>query len=125
MLGFQFVVMLTKAFSELPALARTVHLIALLCVALAIILLIAPAAIHRLAFDGKDDPRMHSTGSVLMTLALLPLASGLSCDIWVALTKLFPDSDSFALFGSLALWSLLMTFWYVVPLVLRRLYRLS
>jgi Family of unknown function (DUF6328) len=69
MLGFQFVVMLTKAFSELPAVDRTVHLIALMCVALAIILLIAPAAIHRLTFDGKDDPRMHWTGSVLMTSA--------------------------------------------------------
>jgi Family of unknown function (DUF6328) len=123
MLGFQFVVMLTKAFSELPAPARTVHLIALLCVALAIILLIAPAAIHRLTFDGNDDPRMHSTGSVLLTLALLPLALGLSCDIWVALTKLFPDHDSLALFCALGVWVLLMTLWYVLPLILRRLYR--
>jgi hypothetical protein len=123
MLGFQLVVMLTKAFGELPAAARTVHLVALMCVTVAIILLIAPAAIHRLTFDGNDDPRLHSTGSVLMTLALLPLALGLSCDIWVALTKLFADHDSLALLGALSVWALLMTMWYVVPLALRRLYR--
>jgi hypothetical protein len=123
MLGFQLVVMLTKAFGELPAAARTVHLVALMCVTVAIILLIAPAAIHRLTFDGNDDPRLHSTGSVLMTLALLPLALGLSCDIWVALTKLFADHDLLALLGALSVWALLMTMWYVVPLALRRLYR--
>ena len=123
LLGFQLVVMLTKAFGQLPATARAVHLVALMCVVLAIILLIAPAAIHRLAFDGNDDPRLHSTGSILMTLALLPLALGLSCDIWVALTKLFADQDSLALFGALSVWVLLMTMWYVVPLALRRGYR--
>ena len=123
LLGFQLVVMLTKAFGQLPAPARAVHLVALMCVVLAIILLIAPAAIHRLAFDGNDDPRLHSTGSILMTLALLPLALGLSCDIWVALTKLFDDQDSLALVGALSVWVLLMTMWYVVPLALRRRYR--
>jgi hypothetical protein len=123
MLGFQLVVMLTKAFGELPDPARAVHLVALMCVVLAIILLIAPAAVHRLTFDGKDDPRLHSTGSILMTLALLPLSLGLSCDIWVALTKLFADQDSLALVGALSVWVLLMTMWYVVPLALRRRYR--
>jgi hypothetical protein len=123
LLGFQLVVLLTKAFGQLPAPARAVHLVALMCVVLAIILLIAPAAIHRLTFDGNDDPRLHSTGSILMTLALLPLALGLSCDIWVALTKLFADQDSLALVGALSVWVLLMTMWYVVPLALRRLYR--
>ena len=121
MLGFQFVVMLTKAFTELPPPVRTVHLVALLCVALAIILLITPAAVHRLTFGGADDPRMHSTGSILLTAALLPLASGLACDIWVALTKLFPDHDSLALSGAVAVWALLIALWYVVPLTMRRL----
>jgi hypothetical protein len=123
LLGFQFAVMLTKAFSELPAPIRTVHLIALMCVALAIVLLIAPAAIHRLTFDGQDDPRMHTTGSLLMTIALLPLAFGLSCDIWVALTKLFADHGWLALLGAVGALALLMTLWYAVPLALRGRYR--
>jgi hypothetical protein len=39
------------------------------------------------------------------------------------LTKLFPDHASLALFGALGVWALLMTLWYVLPLILRRLYR--
>jgi hypothetical protein len=120
LLGFQFAVMLTKAFGDLPPLARVIHLTALLSVALTVVLLIAPAAIHRLTFDGHDDPRMHTTGSLLMTIALLPLAFGLSCEVWVALIRLFPDHDLLALYGALAVLVLLMTLWYVVPLALRR-----
>jgi hypothetical protein len=120
LLGFQFVVMLTKAFAELPASVRAVHLVALMCLALTITLLIAPAAIHRLTFGGNDDPRMHALGSLLMSIALLPLAFGLSCDIWIALTKLFPEHDSLALSGASAAFALLMTLWYLLPLILRR-----
>lgn len=124
LLGFQFVVMLTKAFAELPAAARTVHLVALMSLALTIILLIAPAAIHRLTFGGNDDPRMHALGSLLMSVALLPLALGLSCDIWIALTKLFPERNSLALSGASVAFVLLITLWYLLPLFLRR-YRVS
>jgi hypothetical protein len=47
------------------------HLIALSNIVLAIILLIAPAAIHRLAFEGTDDPQLHALGSRIITIALL------------------------------------------------------
>jgi hypothetical protein len=124
LLGFQFVVMLTKAFAELPSSARAVHLVALVSLALTITLLIAPAAVHRLTFGGNDDPRMHALGSLLMSIALLPLALGLSCDIWIALTKLFPERDSLAISGALAAFALLITLWYLMPLTLRR-YRLA
>jgi hypothetical protein len=119
LLGFQFVVMLTKAFEQLPAAVRIAHLVGLLCLVLAIVLLIAPAAIHRITFGGNDDPRLHSTGSVLIAWALLPLACGLSCDLWVSLTKLFGPSGV-AVAGAVAAFALLVGFWYVVPLVIRR-----
>ena len=48
-----------------------------------------PAAIHRLAFEGRDDPRLHAIGSIIITVALLPLASAISLDLGVALFKLF------------------------------------
>ncbi len=118
MLGFQFVVMLTKSFGELPPAARLVHLVALMNIALTIILLIAPAAIHRITFDGNDDRRLHSAGSALMTAALLPLACGISCDLWVALTKLFGEGRT-ALVGALAAFALLVSLWYLLPLLLR------
>jgi hypothetical protein len=120
LLGFQFVVMLTKGFGELPPVAREVHLAALLSLTLTIILLIAPAAIHRLTFNGNDDQRMHQAGSRLMTVALLPLAFGLSCDIWVVLTKMFTEHAAMAAGGAAAVFLILISLWYGVPLALRR-----
>ena len=119
LLGFQLIVMMTKAFDELPATARMVHLVALVSLALAIILLISPAAIHRIAFEGGDDPRLHQAGSILITVALLPLACGISCDLWVALVRLF-GAGGVALGGTLVVSLLLLILWYFLPLVIRR-----
>jgi hypothetical protein len=119
MLGFQLVVMMTDKFEKLPPDARIVHLVALASLILAIILLICPAAIHRIAFHGMDDPRMHNAGSILITAALLPFAVGISCDLWVALTILFGEGMS-TLAGSVAAFALLMVLWFLLPLLIRR-----
>ncbi|MDB6157566.1 MAG: hypothetical protein JWO04_1272 [Gammaproteobacteria bacterium] len=119
LVGFQLVVMLSKAFDRLPPEVKAVHLAALLSLALAIVLLICPAAIHRIAFGGADDPRLHSAGSLLITIALLPLAVAISCDLWVALTILFGEGVA-ALAGAAAAFALLMALWFLLPLFLRR-----
>ncbi|KQW22821.1 hypothetical protein ASC80_05630 [Afipia sp. Root123D2] len=56
LLGFQFVATLTKSFSELPNWVQNAHATALLAVALSVLLLMTPAALHRLAYHGEDDP---------------------------------------------------------------------
>jgi hypothetical protein len=122
LLGFQLVVMMTKAFNALPPAMQRVHLLALMSLALAITLLIAPAAIHRLTFQGADDARMYSVGSFLNTAALLPLAGAIGCDIWISFGQLFPGT-TLPLVAALATTVLLLTLWYVVPLSLKRVYR--
>jgi hypothetical protein len=122
LLGFQLIVMMTKAFDALPAAMQRVHLLALMSLALAITLLIAPAAIHRLTFQGADDPRMYSVGSFLNTAALLPLAGAIGCDIWISFGQLFPGR-TLPVVAALATTALLLTLWYLVPLLLRRAYR--
>jgi hypothetical protein len=119
LLGFQLVIMMTKMFDRVPPPVRVVHLAATLCTATAIILLITPAAIHRIAFDGRDDPRMHTVGSILITVALIPLAAGVSCDLFVALTRLFGEGR-LAITAALLTFGLLMGLWYVLPFALRR-----
>jgi hypothetical protein len=119
LVGFQLIVMMTKAFDRLPFGVKAVHLAALLSLTLAIVLLICPAAIHRIAFGGADDPRLHSAGSLLITIALLPLAVAISCDLWVALTILFGEGLA-ALAGAVAAFALLMVLWFLLPLFLRR-----
>ena len=119
LLGFQLIVMMTRAFAQLPPDVRTTHLAALVSLTLAIVLLICPATIHRIAFNGGEDQRMHKIGSLVITLALLPLAVAISCDLWVALTSLFGEGPT-ALAGSVAAFSFLVLLWFVLPLLLRK-----
>jgi Family of unknown function (DUF6328) len=118
LLGFQLIVMMITAFGELPAYVQRIHLVALMSSVLATVLLIAPAAMHRIAFGGGDDPRFHSIGSGVVTLALLPLASAIACDIWVALFKL-QGVGTVATAGAFISAALLLGFWYVAPLAVR------
>jgi hypothetical protein len=74
---------LTKAFDTLPQAIKWVHAAALAAVALSVLLLMTPAALHRLAFHGEDDPQFFEIGSRLVVTAALPLALGISGDIAV------------------------------------------
>ena len=118
LLGFQFVVMLTQAFDQLPLHAKVVHVVALLSLVLAILLLICPAAIHRLAFEGHDDAQLLIMGSALVTTALLPLAASISCDIWVGLYKL-TLSERIATAGGIVAAAMLLTWWFAIPWAVR------
>jgi hypothetical protein len=118
LLGFQLIVMMTKAFAALPANVQLIHLIALMSSVVATILLIAPAAIHRIAFHGQDDPRFHRIGSNVITIALLPLTSAIVCDVWVAFFKL--ADARFATAGAFLTGALLLCCWYLMPVLVRR-----
>lgn len=115
LLGFQLIVMMTR----LPPPVQAVHVAALMSLVIAVVLLIAPAAIHRLAFQGRDDARLLGPGSLIITLALLPLVASICCDMWVALYKL-ARNDTLPTVGALLTAAVLLSLWFVIPLSLRR-----
>ncbi|MBV9043788.1 MAG: hypothetical protein JO348_11195 [Alphaproteobacteria bacterium] len=117
LLGFQFIVTLTKAFHDLPAGQQNLHFLALGFVLLAIGLLISPAAVHRVGFHGRFVERMHGIGSLLITTAMVPLAAGIATDLYVALSK--ADMGVFALVGGIGAFILFMALWYALPLWIR------
>jgi hypothetical protein len=57
---------LTKAFSELRVMFKYVHCAELCAVALSVVLLMTPAAVHRIVFDGEDHPAFFRIGSSLV-----------------------------------------------------------
>jgi hypothetical protein len=116
--GFQLIVMLAPAFAELPRGAKLVHAGSLLCVVLATVLLMAPAAVHRLSFAGEDTPQMLRLGSALVTAALLPLSLGLAGDIYVAVGHGL-DSDAVGGAAALLILTMLLGIWYAWPLLVR------
>jgi len=116
--GFQLLVPLMKSFETLPATAQTVHFVALALVAVTVVLLIAPAAIHRIAFEGADDPRFLRLASRLVTAALIPLALGIASELYVAGIRILPGSPTVVWIAAGAA-CVLLGFWYGLPLGLR------
>jgi hypothetical protein len=86
LLGFQLIAVLTKPFEQLPPILKTIHVVGLGMLTLSVVLLLAPAAFHRLAFRGENAPSVHAVGSVLVTGALAALAVGLGAGVTVAIS---------------------------------------
>jgi hypothetical protein len=118
LLGFQLVVTFTRAFGDLPATPKLIHMAALCCIALAVILLMTPAALHRIAFRGEDTGAFLAIGSGFVLTAPAPLALGLAGDLHVAIGK---ATDSAGLATGLAVGSVILLFglWYGLPILLR------
>ncbi len=119
LLGFQLAVTLTRAFEALPYPSKLVHAPALMLVALAVILLIAPAAFHRIAFSGEDTEEFHRIGSWFIVAATVPLAGGIAGDVYVAVGKI-TGTSILGLAAALAVMIVLIGLWYAQPYWLRR-----
>ncbi len=101
--GFQFTAMLTDAFEKLPAADRVVHFASLGCVALAVMLLMAPAAFHRIVEQGENTERLHRFAGRAVVGAMVPLALGIGGDLYVVLDKVTKSPMVALLFAGLAI----------------------
>jgi len=118
LLGFQLAVMLTDAFVALPGASKIVHVVALCCISLAVILLMAPASFHRISFNGQNTEDFYRLGSALVIAAALPLGCGIVGDLYVAVTKALDRSD-IGVAVAVAAFLILAALWLVHPLLLR------
>lgn len=119
LLGFQFVCTFNRSFKELPLSIQYVHAASLCAVALAVLLLTTPAALHRIAFHGEDDRSFFKIGSALVVAASIPLASGIAGDIGVVFFKVTESMFDALVSGGLSL-LVLLGVWLAYP-VWRRL----
>jgi hypothetical protein len=115
LLGFQFVVVLTSAFSRLPGPLQQLHVAALLLTALTTLLLIAPAAYHRIADDGDFTEDALKFSSRVVVASLAPLGLGLCADLYVV-TWMVAKSTVWAMASSCGVLLLLVAAWLVYPL---------
>ncbi|MEA2943709.1 MAG: hypothetical protein QOD09_4238 [Bradyrhizobium sp.] len=118
LLGFQFIAMLTSGFDRLPQSVKAVHALALCLVAINVILLMTPAALHRLSFNGEDSRTFLRIGSALVIAAPGFLAAGLAAETFVVLQKVFSNAGWAAIGAVLSLVALL-GLWYAIPAWLR------
>jgi Family of unknown function (DUF6328) len=87
LLGFQFASTLIEGFDKLPSSLKWLHLASLCAVALSTILLITPAAWHRLVEHGENSEGFHRFASAMLMAALVPLALGLGGDFYLVTQK--------------------------------------
>jgi hypothetical protein len=124
LMGFQLVIVLTSKFEKLPDISRLLHGCALLCVAVSVILLIAPAALHRIVWSGEDSEALLRIGGRTTAAALLPLALGMAGDSYVVLASTF-GSAMFGATASVLVLMCLLGLWFVWPLAARRRHGVS
>jgi len=85
LIGFQFVAIFSQGFTALPVWVRYVHLGSLGFTTLTTVLLMAPAARHRIVERGQDTEALHRFASRMLLLAMASLALGVCGDLFVVL----------------------------------------
>ena len=67
-----------RSFAELPGWVEITHAIALAAIALFVVLLMTPAALHRIAYDGENSQSFFQISSALVVAAALPRSLSVS-----------------------------------------------
>jgi hypothetical protein len=113
------VIVLASAFEKLPMTSRLLHGCSLMCIAVAVILLVTPAALHRIVWAGEDSERFLHVGGQVTIAALVPLALGMAGDAYVVFVRL-TDSSAWGAAAAAAVSTTLLGFWLGWPLAMRR-----
>lgn len=118
LLGFQLAVILTETFEKLPGSSKAAHAAALGFVAVCTILLMTPAAYHRIVYAGEESSALLKLGGRFVMAATVALALGLAADVYVVVAKI---SESAGAGAAAALVSLaaLVGLWHLSPWYLR------
>jgi hypothetical protein len=87
LLGFQFAAMLMDAFAKLPRSSQYIHIASLWLIAATVVLLMTPAAFHRIVERGEDSERLHRFSSRMMLAGMVLLAFGITGDFYVVVER--------------------------------------
>jgi hypothetical protein len=95
LLGFQFVTLVLREFEKLPHALQVAHVVSLGFMALAVILLMTPAAYHRVVEEGENSEEFHRFASRMLLASLVPLVLGIAGDFYLVVWKV-AQSDFWA-----------------------------
>src|ERR1700682_2879842 len=112
--GFQLIAVFNARFEDLPAALHTIHLIALVAVAVAMLLVMTPAAYHRIAERGRISSRFAELASWLIAAAMAPLAVSIALDAFVVSVVIVENLVVAALIGT-SLAMMFFAMWFAWP----------
>jgi hypothetical protein len=113
--GFQLIAVFNARFaSDLAKPEQGLHLAAIAFVALAVAMVMTPAAYHRRHGAREVTDTFIHVSSLLLLGSMVPLAAGLALDFYLIARLVVEGRALAAAFGA-ALFALLVFFWFVFP----------
>jgi hypothetical protein len=109
-LGFQFAIVFAQDFERLPRSWQRIHFLSLLATTVATVLLITPAAYHRIHEAGEDTEGFHKVAGRLLLMSLVFLGPGMAGDLFLVIAKVTQSpgaagvSDGLLLLAFYGLW---------------------
>jgi membrane protein YdbS with pleckstrin-like domain len=123
--GFQLIAVFNQRFaSALTATGQWLHLASIVCIAISIALIMAPAAFHRQACRGFVSDELSNYASRVITIAMIPLMTAIAAEVSI-IAWLISHSWTYsnAIAGVLLL--IYLWFWFGLPQLWRRRKRLA
>jgi len=118
--GFQLIAVFSTAFDQqLSPVERFVHLAAIVLVTIAIVLVMAPAALHRQTEPRSVSKRFITISSRLLMASMAPLAAGICLDVYLV-ARVIAGSRGVAGIIAALLLAVFIVFWFVLPRAVRR-----
>lgn len=111
LLGFQFASLLVEGFEKLPQSSKYVHFVSLSLMALAVILMMTPAAYHRIVERGENTEHFYRTASRFLLASMVPLALGIAGDLYVVGQKI-TSSETVAIIIAALVLALFYGLWF-------------
>ena len=112
--GFQLMAVFNPKFWGLVESHRVVHLVAIGLVAIAVALVMTPAAYHRLAMRNSVSQSFIDLSSRLLLCSMFPLLVGICLDFYVISTMILSDAG-WGMALSLALTTVFGSLWFGLP----------
>lgn len=119
LLGFQLFAMLSQSFDKLSTTAKLVHVSGLGALGVAMILLMAPAAYHRIVTAGEATEDVLRFSHYALLASMVPLALGLAAGLYVVLTRVAATPWGPAVAAAVSA-AVMLAAWFALPLILRR-----
>jgi hypothetical protein len=119
-LGFQLVAVTNNRFELLTSSEQLLFLAAFVLLAVAMGLIMAPAAYHRQVERGRVTRRFVDLSSTLLAMALVPLIAAFSVDTYLVARIILADR-TMAIVVAAIVGSMLTGLWYAMPAICRRL----
>jgi len=113
--GFQLIAVFNSTFREsLTSTEQTLHLIAITLIAIAVALVMAPAALHRQTSPRAATQDFVAIASRLLLMSMFPLGVAISLDFYL-IARLILNNNRVSLLLASALLLLFAILWFLLP----------